>query len=38
MIFDEIYAYRKEDKVAILVPNMPIKLIYIKIKINRNRK
>ncbi|KLE10713.1 sulfatase [Aliarcobacter butzleri L355] len=25
MIFDEIYAYRKEDKVAILVPNMPIK-------------
>ncbi|MGJ0323615.1 LTA synthase family protein, partial [Aliarcobacter cryaerophilus] len=25
MLFDEIYAYRKEDKVAILVPNMPIK-------------
>lgn len=32
MIFDEIYAYRKEDKVAILVPNMPIKTYLYKDK------
>lgn len=32
MIFDEIYAYRKEDKVAILVPNMPIKSYLYKDK------
>lgn len=32
MIFDEIYAYRKEDKVAILVPNMPIKTYLYKNK------
>jgi hypothetical protein len=32
MLFDEIYAYRKEDKVAILVPNMPIKTYLYKDK------
>ncbi|UWY59739.1 LTA synthase family protein [Aliarcobacter butzleri] len=32
MIFDEIYAYRKEDKVAILVPNMRIKTYLYKDK------
>ncbi len=32
MIFDEIYAYRKEDKVVILVPNMPIKTYLYKDK------
>ncbi|MFY4842768.1 LTA synthase family protein [Aliarcobacter butzleri] len=32
MIFDEIYAYRKEDKVAILVPNMQIKTYLYKDK------
>lgn len=32
MIFDEIYAYRKEDKVAILVPNMAIKTYLYKDK------
>ena len=32
MLFDEIYAYRKEDKVAILVPNMPIKTYLYKEK------
>ncbi|MCG3677286.1 LTA synthase family protein [Aliarcobacter butzleri] len=32
MIFDEIYAYRKENKVAILVPNMPIKTYLYKEK------
>ena len=32
MIFDEIYAYRKEDKVAILVPNIPIKTYLYKDK------
>ncbi|WP_419671868.1 LTA synthase family protein [Aliarcobacter butzleri] len=32
MIFDEIYAYRKEDKVTILVPNMPIKTYLYKDK------
>lgn len=32
MIFDEIYAYRKENKVAILVPNMPIKTYLYKDK------
>ncbi len=32
MIFDEIYAYRKEDKVAILLPNMPIKTYLYKDK------
>ena len=32
MLFDEIYAYRKDDKVAILVPNMPIKTYLYKDK------
>ena len=32
MLFDEIYAFRKEDKVAILVPNMPIKTYLYKDK------
>lgn len=32
MIFDEIYAYRKEDKVVILIPNMPPKTYIYKDK------
>jgi len=32
MLFDEIYAYRKENKVAILVPNMPAKTYEYKDK------
>ncbi|AXK48408.1 sulfatase [Aliarcobacter trophiarum LMG 25534] len=32
MLFDEIYAYRKGDKVAILVPNLPTKTFLYKDK------
>src|SRR5574344_2001556 len=32
MLFDEIYAYRKGDKVAILVPNLPAKTFLYKDK------
>ena len=32
MLFDEIYAYRKEDKVVVLIPNMPPKTYTYKDK------
>ena len=32
MLFDEIYAYRKGNKVAILVPNLPTKTYEYKDK------
>ncbi len=32
MLFDEIYAYRKGDKVAIMIPNLPIKTYIYKDK------